>query len=59
MAKKWKYKDAKARLDEVVMLAEKGEPQVVTRNGRKCVTFILTSEYRRLVAVAKSQRIHK
>lgn len=48
MPKAWKLQDAKARFSEVVSLAEKGKPQVVTRNGKKSVTVVSTDEFERL-----------
>lgn len=39
--------DAKNKLSEVVASAEKGEPQIITKNGRKAAVVISYSEWQK------------
>ena len=40
--------DAKNKLSEVIAAAEKGEPQLITKNGRRSAVLISYDEYQRL-----------
>jgi len=40
MAKTWQLQEAKARFSKLVEEALKGEPQLVTRRGRKAVVVL-------------------
>ena len=42
--------EAKNKLSEVIASAERGEPQVITRNGRKSAVVISYAEFERLTA---------
>lgn len=42
--------EAKNKLSEVIALAESGEPQVITKNGRKTAVVISYREFERLTA---------
>jgi antitoxin Phd len=44
----WKLEDAKARLSEVVRLAQKKGPQMVTIRGREAAVIMTPEEYQRL-----------
>lgn len=46
--------EAKNRLSEVIALAEKGEPQIITRNGRKTAVVISYREFEKLSAKQES-----
>ena len=46
--------EAKNKLSEVISLAEKGEPQIITKNGRKTAVVIAYSEFERLTAKKES-----
>lgn len=42
--------EAKNKLSEVIASAERGEPQVITKNGRKSAVVISYREFERLTA---------
>ncbi len=46
--------EAKNKLSEVVALAEQGEPQVITKNGREVAVVISYQEFQRLTAKQES-----
>ena len=46
--------DAKNKLSEVIALAEQGEPQIITNNGRKAAVVIAYAEFERLTAKKES-----
>jgi prevent-host-death family protein len=48
MAKTWQLQEAKARFSKLVEEALKGEPQLVTRWGRKAVVVLDWETYARL-----------
>lgn len=43
----WTVAAAKAKLSEVIERARAGEPQIITRNGRKAVVVVATEEWER------------
>lgn len=45
----WKLEDAKARFSEVVRLAEKAGPQLVTIRGREAAVILAPEQYRQLL----------
>lgn len=45
----WQLQDAKNKFSEVVERAEEGEPQVVTKRGKRSVVVVSASAYDRLV----------
>jgi antitoxin Phd len=45
---RWKLEDAKARLSEVVRLAGKEGPQLVTIRGKEAAVIMTPEEYQRL-----------
>ena len=47
---KWKLEDAKNRFSEVVRLARKHKPQLVTKNGRDAVVVVSAEDYASLTA---------
>ena len=51
----WKLEDAKARLSEVVRLAETQGPQLVTVRGKDAAVIISPSEFLRLRPTKKRQ----
>ncbi len=42
--------EAKNKLSEVIASAERGEPQIITKNGRKSAVVISYQEFQRLTA---------
>ena len=52
----WQLQDAKSRFSKVVTLAEKGEPQLVTRNGVPTVYIVEASAYDRLIQKSRSRK---
>ena len=46
--------EAKNKLSEVIALAEQGEPQIITNNGRKAAVVIAYAEFERLTAKKES-----
>jgi len=48
MAKTWQLQEAKARFSQLVEEALKGQPQLVTRRGRKAVVVLDWETYARL-----------
>lgn len=46
---RWKLEDAKARLSEVVRLAGKAGPQLVTIRGRDAAVILAPEQYKRLL----------
>ena len=46
--------EAKNKLSEVIALAESGEPQVITKNGREAAVIVSYSEFQRLTAKTES-----
>lgn len=50
----WSLQDAKARFSAVVDAALNGEPQVVTRHGRRAVVVVSAQEYDALQHNAKA-----
>lgn len=42
--------EAKNKLSEVIASAERGEPQIITKNGRKSAVVISFEEFERLTA---------
>jgi antitoxin Phd len=44
----WRLQDAKNQFSRVVTAAERGEPQVVTKRGRRAVVILSVKEYERL-----------
>ncbi len=42
--------EAKNKLSEVIASAERGEPQIITKNGRKSAVVISFQEFERLTA---------
>lgn len=42
--------EAKNKLSEVIASAERGEPQIITKNGRKSAVIISFREFERLTA---------
>ena len=42
--------DAKNKLSEVIASAERGEPQIITRNGRQAAVIISYSDFQKLTA---------
>lgn len=49
MPRQWQLQEAKARFSEVVEEALAGEPQIVTRRGRRAVAILRYEEYERLL----------
>jgi prevent-host-death family protein len=47
MAKTWSVAEAKAKLSEVIDLAQSHGPQTVTRNGRTAVVIVAAEEWER------------
>ena len=45
--------EAKNKLSEVIASAERGEPQIITRNGRETAVVISYAEFQRLRAKEK------
>lgn len=45
---KWQIQTAKNRLSELIHQAMKGEPQLITKNGRPAVCVISIKDYERL-----------
>lgn len=56
MAKTWQLQEAKARFSQLVEEAMKGQPQVVTRRGRKAVVVLDWQTYARLTGADLSLR---
>ncbi len=52
----WTLQDAKNRFSAVVEAALAGQPQAVTRRGRKAVVVVAAEDYERLVAAAAERR---
>ena len=50
MINTWQLQDAKNRLSELIDNAESGEPQMITRRGKRCVVVLNADDYDRLVA---------
>ncbi len=50
----WPLQDAKAQFSAVVDAALAGQPQHVTRRGRRAVVVLAESEYQRLQANARA-----
>jgi prevent-host-death family protein len=48
MSSRWRLQDAKARFSEVVRMAHRDGPQVVTLHGRDAVVVIDAAEFNRL-----------
>ena len=48
MSRRWRLQDAKARFSEVVRMAHRDGPQVVTLHGRDAVVVIDVAEFNRL-----------
>ncbi len=48
--KDWQLQNAKNKLSEVVDIALRGEPQVITRHGTPVAVVLSIVEYRRLTA---------
>lgn len=48
MSSRWRLQDAKARFSEVVRMAHRDGPQVVTLHGRDAVVVIDVAEFNRL-----------
>lgn len=48
MARTWQLQEAKARFSQLVEEAMKGQPQLVTRRGRKAVVVLDWETYARL-----------
>lgn len=46
--------EAKNKLSEVIASAERGEPQVITKNGREAAVVISYREFQRLTAKTES-----
>lgn len=46
--------EAKNKLSEVIASAERGEPQIITKNGRKSAVVISYQEFERLTAKQES-----
>lgn len=46
--------EAKNKLSEVIASAERGEPQIITKNGRKSAVVISYQEFERLTARKQS-----
>ncbi len=46
--------EAKNKLSEVIASAERGEPQIITKNGRKSAVVISFREFERLTAKKES-----
>lgn len=46
--------EAKNKLSEVIASAEGGEPQVITKNGRRAAVVISYGEFQRLTAKTES-----
>jgi prevent-host-death family protein len=44
----WKYKDAKARFEEIVALAQDGQTQLITVQGKAEVAVLSMSAFRKL-----------
>ncbi len=42
--------EAKNKLSEVIALAERGEPQIITKNGKETAVVISYKEFQRLTA---------
>lgn len=47
--KKWQVQTAKNKLSEVIQQAMKGEPQLITKNGRPAVYVISAKDYEQLI----------
>lgn len=47
--KRWQIQTAKNKLSEVIHQAMKGEPQLITKNGRPAVYVISVKDYERLI----------
>ena len=46
--------EAKNKLSEVIASAERGEPQIITKNGRETAVVISYQEFKRLTAKKES-----
>jgi len=53
---RWKLEDAKARLSEVVRLAETEGPQLVTVRGREAAVILAPEDYESLLPKAKGHQ---
>jgi prevent-host-death family protein len=53
---RWKLEDAKARLSEVVRLAETAGPQLVTIRGKEAAVILAPEQYKRLLPRPKGQQ---
>ena len=51
----WSLQDAKNRLSAVVRAACEGEPQIVTKRGRRAVVVLSAEEYDRLSGKMKER----
>ncbi len=48
LSKKWQIQTAKNKLREVIQLAMKGEPQLITKNGHPAVYVISAKDHEQL-----------
>jgi prevent-host-death family protein len=55
---KWQAQDAKARLSEVIHLAEVEGPQVITRHGTERAVVLSIADYRALAAHKPDFKAH-
>jgi antitoxin Phd len=53
---RWKLEDAKARFSEVVRLATKNGPQLVTIRGKEAAVILSSSEYEQLLPRPRGQQ---
>ena len=44
----WQLQDAKNKFSELIKRAAEGEPQVVTKRGKRAAVLVSTAEYARL-----------
>jgi len=51
----WSLQDAKNRFSAVVEAASKGEPQIVTKRGKRAVVVLSADEYDRLSGKTKER----
>jgi prevent-host-death family protein len=54
----WKLEDAKARLSEVVRLAQEQNPQRITVRGKDAVVVISAEEFAKLLPLLEQPNLH-
>ncbi|ANV85066.1 prevent-host-death family protein [Picosynechococcus sp. PCC 7003] len=55
----WKLEDAKARFSEVVRLAQKTHPQMVTVRGKEAVVVMSAEQYAKLLPLLEQPNLHE